>query len=178
MLDELIVSFWIDLKATWLQSDSRLAAAPLTPGTLLVPDSDLEPILSPMKEGAQGQYFACSAISADNLTQNTNMSFPDQEGELQVNSKRFSQTLNELLFEILCDFCTDLYTPVWWSNACCRLSEARLPDLDSQRVSNFGGSTSSSAGDSQVFLTPWYSQFLVGQVWLAEKIHIRQVNNH
>lgn len=48
MVDWLMVSVWIDL--TTLQGDTRLAAAPFTPGALLVSDSDLCKIPSPMKQ--------------------------------------------------------------------------------------------------------------------------------
>lgn len=50
MLEWLIVSLWIDLSPTALQGDSRLAAAPLTPGTLLVSHSNLGKILSSMEK--------------------------------------------------------------------------------------------------------------------------------
>lgn len=50
MLEWLIVSLWIDQSPTALQGDSRLAAAPFTPGALLVADSNLGEILSPMEE--------------------------------------------------------------------------------------------------------------------------------
>lgn len=50
MLEWLIVSLWIDLSPTTLQGDPRLAAAPFTPWALLVSDSDLGKILSPMEE--------------------------------------------------------------------------------------------------------------------------------
>lgn len=53
MFEWLIVSPWIDLSPTALQGDSRLAAAPFTPGALdLVSDSYLGQILSPIQETA------------------------------------------------------------------------------------------------------------------------------
>lgn len=44
------MSLQIDLSPTGLQGDSGLAAAPLAPGALLVSDSNLGQILSPMKQ--------------------------------------------------------------------------------------------------------------------------------
>lgn len=49
ILEWLIVSLWIDLSPTALQGDPRLAAAPFTPGALMVSDSNLGQILSPME---------------------------------------------------------------------------------------------------------------------------------
>lgn len=40
----------LDLSPTTLQGDSRLAAAPFTPGALLVPDSNLGEIQGPVEE--------------------------------------------------------------------------------------------------------------------------------
>lgn len=45
-----IVSLWIDPRLTALQGDTRLAAAPFTPGALLVSNADLGHILGPMEE--------------------------------------------------------------------------------------------------------------------------------
>lgn len=53
MLEWLTVSLWIDLIPTALQGDSRLAAAPFTPGALLVSDSNLGDILGPMEKTTQ-----------------------------------------------------------------------------------------------------------------------------
>lgn len=46
MLEWPIVSFWINKNHTGVHRDSRLTAAPFTPGTLLVPDPNLGQILS------------------------------------------------------------------------------------------------------------------------------------
>lgn len=68
MLEWLIVWLWIDPCPTTLQGDSRLAAAPITPGALLVSDSNLGEILSPMEEATQVQRFGWSDPAHQDLT--------------------------------------------------------------------------------------------------------------
>lgn len=70
-LQWLIVSLWIDLSPTALQGDSRLAAAPFTPGALLVSHSNLGDILSPMQEATLVHRSARPNVAHWDLTYGT-----------------------------------------------------------------------------------------------------------
>lgn len=95
----------IDLNCTDFQGDSRLAAAPLTPGALQVSDSDLGQVLSPMKKIRQFHSSVWANLGPKDLA-------PKTQRLLLTNNADFKWSL--ILRMMSLESINELIWTYWW----------------------------------------------------------------